>query len=285
MLLAWTGRKFNDANSALDETIPVQQDSEEARTIFIGDIHGCSDELIKLLIRLDLKQKDRVVVLGDVIGKGPAPYAVLQWVQQSAQTTMLLGNHELGLLRILDQLGPVSDKDEEGGSFGNVLSTRLEQKCSAPARQQKALCNADTKALMIQLKRRDVAFLKGLPSYLQLPRDSDRPIIAVHGGLMPGIPLEEQDRRTMASIRNVLPSGAPSRDFGGTFNASFGQPWATLWNGPAHVVFGHDARRRLQQHPYAWGIDTGCVYGGNLTALVLPNWELEYVVCKAYVPV
>lgn len=57
--------------------------SRTKRTIFIGDIHGCSDELVLLLQRLTLGPEDHVVVLGDVIGKGPAPYSVLQWVQRS----------------------------------------------------------------------------------------------------------------------------------------------------------------------------------------------------------
>lgn len=49
----------------------------------------------------------------------------------------------------------------------------------------------------------------------------------------------------------------------------------STWNGPQHVVIGHDARRGVQQYKYATGIDSGCVYGNYLTGILIEDgvWD------------
>lgn len=52
-------------------------------------------------------------------------------------------------------------------------------------------------------------------------------------------------------------------------------PWGSLWKGPQHVVFGHNASQKLQTWPCATGLDTGCCYGNQLTALIIPNQKAK----------
>src|SRR5205823_3083060 len=76
-------------------------------------------------------------------------------------------------------------------------------------------------------------------------------------GVLPGIPIEKQDPKVLLHVRTV-PDGAL---------------WGERYVGPPHIVFGHNAVERLQIHPWATGLDTGCVYGGRLSALVLDHGQ------------
>ena len=101
----------------------------------------------------------------------------------------------------------------------------------------------------------------------------------VHAGLVPGIPIEKQDPYQLLNIRSVRDDGTGSEEM------ADGRLWGSIWQGPETVVFGHNARRGLQQYPYAIGIDTGCVYGGQLTACLLPDREIVSVRAKqSYAP-
>ena len=82
--------------------------------------------------------------------------------------------------------------------------------------------------------------------------------------MVAGVPVEKQEREHLIAMRSITADGRPSKRIEGT-------PWAALWTGPEHAVFGHDAIRALQQHALATGLDTGCVYGRELTACGCPR--------------
>src|SRR5688500_1572971 len=70
-----------------------------SRTIVVGDIHGCYDELMDLLDKAELSEDDRVVCVGDLITKGPKSREVLEVFMTDARFTTVIGNHDLALRR------------------------------------------------------------------------------------------------------------------------------------------------------------------------------------------
>ncbi len=206
--------------------------SDHRRTLFVGDVHGCLDELTALLRQAGIDGSDRVVLVGDLTAKGPDSQGVLALIRERGFHAVL-GNHDAKVLS-LGPHGHDTGKDPEIGEHARVAAT---------------------------LTDADWTLLEGLPLTLQVP---DVGAIAVHGGLIPGVALAEQPRKFLLNLRSMTQQGEPSK------RVSDGVPWASLWPGPEHVVFGHDAMRGLQRHPFATGLDTGCVYGGALSALVLP---------------
>lgn len=120
--------------------------------------------------------------------------------------------------------------------------------------------NDMTRAASEALDDEAIAWLRSLPMWLDLPEHGVR---VVHAGVVPGVPIERQAPEHLMSIRSIDRRGrpAPKRS---------GEPWGKRYRGPPHVVFGHNALPEPQIHSSATGIDTGCVYGGRLTAMVLP---------------
>lgn len=202
------------------------------RTLFIGDVHGCSRELDALLEACGWRPGERVVLVGDLVAKGPDSAGVVRRARERGLLAVR-GNHDEHVLRWRAGKAP-------------------EGKKLKPEHQQ----------VLDTLADEDWAYLESLPLYRRFPELN---VLAVHGGVVPGVPLEAQREEDLLNLRSIAPDGTPSKRVDG------GEPWASRWKGPELVIFGHDAMRGLQQHPHALGLDSGCVYGGKLTAYVLPE--------------
>ncbi len=213
------------------------------RTIVVGDVHGCLDELVELVARCGFKPGDRIVLVGDLVAKGPDSVGVVRWARESGAAAVL-GNHD-----------------------AHVLRARRGE--SAPGRA----ASRDHERVAAALADEDVAWLANRPLWLGIGKGRTPSHVVVHGGLVPGVRPEDQAREHLLNLRSIRDDGTPSKRIEGT-------PWGAAWRGPEHAVFGHDAVRGLQRHPFATGLDTGCVYGRALSALVLPAGEIVSVLAR-----
>jgi len=230
---------------------------QASRTVIVGDVHGCLDELRDLFRACSVNWgADRVILVGDLVAKGPDSQGVVQLVRER-RVEAVLGNHDVKVLSYAPDATRPKVKDGD----------RHNDKDGAKSREKSELVR--NHALVARsLGPDDWSTLGRLPLYLELP---DLNTVVVHAGLVVGLPLPLQPRDLVTNMRSIRPDGQPSK------RVDAGVPWASTWPGPRHVVFGHDAVRGLQRHPFATGLDTGCVYGGSLSALILPERRLVSV--------
>ncbi len=208
------------------------------RLIAVGDIHGCAAEFAELLDLLQLQRCDRLVLLGDLVNRGPDSRMVLD-LARTTGATALLGNHEARLLRSRHLHDPKLLRD-------------------------------DDRATMAKLRPEDWAFLEQMPL---THFDPDLNVVCVHGGFLPGIPWQQQTAEVVTRIQVVAPDGRGCK----RAESPRAPLWADLWGGPPFVVYGHTPRATVHKLKWSLGIDTACVLGGYLTAYILPERRLVQV--------
>lgn len=206
-----------------------------ARSIFIGDVHGCAHELGDLLDRIGPTASDRVYFVGDLVARGPNSRGVLK-LYREVNGKGVIGNHEARIL--------------------HVRQARLAGERGPPI-------GPSHEAVVQELDDAEWALIASLPLHLDVPEHDVR---IVHAGIHPGRPFEDQDAWTLLHIRSVNGDGTASDKPG---DAS----WSESYRASPHIVFGHDARRGLQLRKHATGLDSACVYGNSLTALVLSSGQ------------
>jgi bis(5'-nucleosyl)-tetraphosphatase (symmetrical) len=191
------------------------------------------------------------VFTGDLMDRGPDPVGCVKFVRKSG-FVCIKGNHEDKHLRW-------HKHQEKYLATGKKNPVQL----SPLGIQQNQ-----------QLSDRDLAWMKDLPVVLSLPNNW----VAVHGGFEPAYAIKDQKPDRMLRCRFVLADGTMKGFKDGNLN----QPpetffWADRWNGPESVVFGHAVHKNVTNYLSleslndfrCVALDTGCVYGGKLSALII----------------
>ena len=224
-------------------------------TWIIGDIHGCAAELALLIARLELADDDRLVALGDLFHRGPDAGGVMDLLVER-RALFLLGNHEEKVLRRARLAPALAD-----GSDRPPLRTEFPPLTPDDLRGDGGRSLAVSPGRCSELLR----FLQGHSGYYLTreriegagPTPDGRDWAVVHAGL---------------SLERGVAGSTPAELIYPPRTKGRGRPfWFDTWTGPELVLFGPvpaPAPRRLHAEGrlVALGIDTGCVYGGELTA-------------------
>jgi len=144
------------------------------RTLIIGDIHGCFDELCELLDAAALADDDRVVSVGDLVDRGPQPGEVVRWFRERAGAVVLMGNHERKHVRQVFSYSQEITRVQMGDGYEDA-----------------------------------VAWMRGLPYFFETPG-----VRVVHAAMIPGVPLAQQPEHVLAGttsgeaeLRTRFPEG------------------------------------------------------------------------------
>ena len=231
----------------------------------IGDVHGCFDELHRLLADLGYQvqadaanegrfkvtppQGRKIIFVGDLVDRGPQSPQVLKLAMDMVRDGVALcvtGNHDDKLKRFL--MG-------RNVKLAHGLELTVEQ-----------LSN-ETDAF----KEEVLEFLRKLPDHLVLDHGA---LTVAHAGLK-----EEMQGRQSGAVRSFCLYGETSGE-----TDEFGLPvrhnWAGEYKGQSMVVYGHTPVPEAIWQNQTINIDTGCVFGGNLSALRYPEREIHSVPAK-----
>lgn len=233
----------------------------------IGDVHGCLEELVELLIKLGYQvnptrptasnfgweiippQGRRAIFLGDLVDRGPDSPGVLRLVMSMVNAGAALcvpGNHDMKLHKYLD------GKQVQLKHGLEMTVQQLEH---------------ETKEFKSSVSK----FLHSLISHYVL--DNGKLVVA-HAGLH-----EDMQGRGSAAVRSFCLYGETTGEID-----DFGLPvrynWAKEYRGKAKVIYGHTPVPEPEWLNKTLDIDTGCVFGGSLTALRYPEEELVSVKAK-----
>lgn len=216
--------------------------------VAVGDVHGCIEELDELLKKIQYNPAQmRLVFLGDLLDRGPEPVACVRRVRELG-VECIMGNHEEKHLRWHKH-----EKNRERTGKANPMKPMAEAEAAANA----------------ALSDQDWTWLKALPVKLHLGDNW----WAVHAGCEPKYTLEKQNPSQIMRVRYVNEKGT-----GIALNPDKSQPegtvyWDQQWKGPESLIYGHcvhDLKHpritNVSMDVSCVGIDTGCCFGGHLTA-------------------
>ena len=221
------------------------------KIIIYGDLHGCLDEFKQLRAKVNPTKNDKEIIIGDIVDRGLKSNELLEYVREN-KISSIMGNHEYKYIRY-------KKHQDVFIKTGKKNPIKLDEK------QQYIYDN---------LSSDDFKYLNSLSLFIKLDN-----LTLVHAGITNNINLDtalKKDLEKILWIRYLDKSQNPISLYDNHKDAKL---WSESYNGnQGIIVYGHNVFDEVRLDKYSVGIDTGCAYGGRLTALIIndTNNPLDY---------
>lgn len=263
-------------------------------TYAIGDVQGCYDELRQLLGDIGFRRgRDKLWFVGDLVNRGPKSLEVLRFVSSLGDAAVtVLGNHDLHLLAQYEGVEKLKEKD----TFQDVLDAPDSRELVDWLRRRPMMHADDSYAMVhagiLPVWSVEKALELGTEVQAALAARNYRDFLQRMYGGSPDAwrdNLSGWDRlrvivNAMTRMRFCSSEGRMELDAKGAKAPRGFQPW--FETRPASerttIVFGHWSQLGLRLDERLAGLDSGCVWGGRLSALRLQDRKLYQVPCAGY---
>jgi len=234
------------------------------RSIFVGDLHGCLEETEMLLDKVRFRPlRDELVFVGDITDRGPFSVETLKLIRglcEQGVAKCTRSNHD-------DKHVRFRHRQNQARDFGrqNTMKPFSPERMSEHER----------------MSEDDIAWIKNLPTIIHT-----QGWVAVHAGFEDK-PMNRQHPDTVIRVGWIDEVTGKSRQLEEDEHGNIIQPkgsvwWTSKWRGPESVVYGHTVFaeplvEEVMPGIHCVGIDTGCVFGNKLTAMVLEDGLFTFV--------
>lgn len=230
----------------------------------ISDIHGCYDEYIELLKKINLKDSDELYILGDVVDRGPAPIKVLQDMMMRVNVFPIIGNHDFIALIMLKKLNvQITEENAEAHLTEEDLKDYMQWLKEGGKTTVEEFLKLDEEE-----KEEIIEYLEEFSAYHEINMNGKRYIL-VHASLNN---FEEDKELDEYLLQDILFN---RMDYSKRYFA----------DEDTYIITGHtptalireDGEMLVYEKNGHIAIDCGCVFGGRLAAYCLDTGEVFYV--------
>lgn len=214
------------------------------RIIIYGDLHGCLEEFKELRAKVNPSSKDKEIVIGDILDRGPFSNELLSYVVEN-KIVSILGNHEYKYIRYKRHNDLFLKTGKKNPMHFDAVELEIFNK----------------------ITDEEFKYLESLEFFIKMDN-----LTILHAGITNKIDLDTAKIKELEKLLWIRTLDENQKTLSFDSGNEEAKSWTEYYDGnQGIVIYGHQHFEEVKVDQYSIGIDTGCVYGNKLSACIISN--------------